>query len=347
MVIPRRAFTLTLLTGLTSPRMLHAQSAKGVARIGFLAPGGPGIDSWGASVETFRQALRELGWVDGQNLVIDVRYAEGRYDRLPDLAAELVALKPDVIFAGAVNSAKAAKRATTTIPIVMETLGDAVSTGLVTNLARPGGNITGVSGFAPELSAKRLELLREILPSAARVALLANLSNPGSPVIIRATESAARQMRVQIRVVDVRRPTELDNAFDTMARLKPGLASYSRIAYGRELLGQTAGAIQAMRMAVDAATSEREPTAWTHWQLGKLYWSTGKLDAAEHEYRAALAVFPGYVYALDALAQVEAARGHTLTAISLALFRRYPADRDRFTIRVHTDLNADLSILLP
>ncbi len=218
MVIPRRAFTLTLLTGLTSPRMLHAQSAKGVARIGFLAPGGPGIDSWGASVETFRQALRELGWVDGQNLVIDVRYAEGRYDRLPDLAAELVALKPDVIFAGAVNSAQAAKRATTTIPIVMETLGDAVSTGLVTNLARPGGNITGVSGFAPELSAKRLELLREILPSAARVALLANLSNPGSPVIIRATESAARQMRVQIRVVDVRRPTELDNAFDTMAR---------------------------------------------------------------------------------------------------------------------------------
>jgi putative ABC transport system substrate-binding protein len=218
MVIPRRAFTLTLLTGLTSPRMLHAQSAKGVARIGFLAPGGPGIDSWGASVETFRQALRELGWVDGQNLVIDVRYAEGRYDRLPDLAAELVALKPDVIFAGAVNSAQAAKRATTTIPIVMETLGDAVSTGLVTNLARPGGNITGVSGFAPELSAKRLELLREILPSAARVALLANLSNPGSPVIIRATEAAARQMRVQIRVVDVRRPTELDNAFDTMAR---------------------------------------------------------------------------------------------------------------------------------
>jgi putative ABC transport system substrate-binding protein len=218
MVIPRRVFTLTLLTGLASSRMLHAQSAKRVARVGFLAPGGPGIDSLGASVETFRQALGELGWVDGQNLVIDVRYAEGRYDRLPDLAAELVALKPDVIFAGAANSAQAAKRATTTIPIVMETLGDAMSTGLVTNLARPGGNITGVSGFAPELSAKRLELLREILPSAARVALLANLSNLGSPVIIRATESAARQMRVQIHVVDVRRPTELDNAFDTMDR---------------------------------------------------------------------------------------------------------------------------------
>ena len=106
-------------------------------------------------------------------------------------------------------------------------------------------------------------------------------------------------------------------AFDTMARLKPGLASYSRIAYGRELLGRTAGAIQAMRMAVDAATSEREPTAWTHWQLGKLSWSAGRLGAAEHEYRAALAAFPRYVYALDALAQLEAARGDTSKAIAL------------------------------
>src|ERR687887_431025 len=106
-------------------------------------------------------------------------------------------------------------------------------------------------------------------------------------------------------------------AFDMMARLKPGLASYSRVSYGRELLGQTAGAIEAMQMAVDAATSEREPRAWTHWQLGKLYWSAGRLDAAEHEYRASLAAFPGYVYALDALAQVEAARGHTSKAIDL------------------------------
>jgi tetratricopeptide (TPR) repeat protein len=106
-------------------------------------------------------------------------------------------------------------------------------------------------------------------------------------------------------------------AFDTMASLKPGVASYSRVSYGRELLGQTDGAIEAMRLAVDAATSEREPTAWTHWQLGKLYWSVGRLDAAGHEYRAALAVFPGYVYALDALAQVEAARGHLRRAIAL------------------------------
>ena len=106
-------------------------------------------------------------------------------------------------------------------------------------------------------------------------------------------------------------------AFDTMARIKPGLASYSRVSYGRELLGQTAGAIEAMQMAVDAATSGKEPTAWTHWQLGKLYWSVGRLDEAEHQYRSSLAAFPGYVYALDALAQVEAARGHTSKAIDL------------------------------
>jgi len=106
-------------------------------------------------------------------------------------------------------------------------------------------------------------------------------------------------------------------AFDTMAGLKPGVASYSRVSYGRELLGNTTGAIQAMALAVDAATSEREPTAWTRWQLGKLYWSVGRIDAAEHQYRAALATFPNYVYALDALAQVEAARGRTGQAISL------------------------------
>jgi tetratricopeptide (TPR) repeat protein len=106
-------------------------------------------------------------------------------------------------------------------------------------------------------------------------------------------------------------------AFDTMAGLKPGLASYSRIAYGRELLGRPASAIQAMQLAVDAATSEPEASAWAHWQLGKLYWSVGRIDAAEHEYRAALAAFPDYVYALDALAPVEAARGHLDAAVSL------------------------------
>jgi tetratricopeptide (TPR) repeat protein len=125
-------------------------------------------------------------------------------------------------------------------------------------------------------------------------------------------------------LVELGRYQEAFRAFDTMAALKPGLASYARVSYGRELLGQTSGAIQAMRMAVDAATSEPEPTAWTHWQLGKLYWSTGHIGAAGHEYRASLAAFPGYVYALDALAQVEASRGRTDAAIEL---ERRAADR--------------------
>jgi len=107
------------------------------------------------------------------------------------------------------------------------------------------------------------------------------------------------------------------HAFDTLAALKPGLTSYARVSYGRELLGNTSGAIQAMRLAVDAATAEPEPSAWTHWQLGKLYWSTGDAAAAEREYRAALAVFPGYVYALDALAQADAGRGRLRDAIAL------------------------------
>jgi tetratricopeptide (TPR) repeat protein len=118
-------------------------------------------------------------------------------------------------------------------------------------------------------------------------------------------------------LVELGRYRDAFRAFDTMAALKPGLASYSRVSYGRELVGETAGAIQAMRMAVDAAGSEQEPSAWTHWQLGKLYWSVGRVARAEHEYRAALAIFPGYVYALDALAQAEAARGRAKHALAL------------------------------
>jgi tetratricopeptide (TPR) repeat protein len=117
--------------------------------------------------------------------------------------------------------------------------------------------------------------------------------------------------------VELGRYREAFQAFDTLAALKPGLTAYSRVAYGRELLGDIGGAIQAMQLAVDAATAEREPSAWTHWQLGKLYWSVGRVAAAAREYRAALAIFPGYVYALDALAQAEAGRGRLRDALAL------------------------------
>jgi tetratricopeptide (TPR) repeat protein len=139
----------------------------------------------------------------------------------------------------------------------------------------------------------------------------------GRRALRNAPELAGTQAIVGDALVELGRYRGAFAAFDTLARAKPGLAAYARISYARELLGDTTGAIAAMRMAVDAATAEAEPSAWTRWQLGKLYWSTGRTIAAEEQYRAALAIFPGYVYALDALAQAEAARGNLSGAIDL------------------------------
>ena len=142
-----------------------------------------------------------------------------RYDRLPALATELIVRKPDVIFAVAAPAIKAATEATRTIPIVIETLGDALSAGVVPDLARPGGNVTGVSGFAPELSGKRLQLIREILPRADVIGVLANLANPTTPPVVRAVETAARPLAIRVHVVDVRKLGDLAGAFDKLARL--------------------------------------------------------------------------------------------------------------------------------
>jgi putative tryptophan/tyrosine transport system substrate-binding protein len=212
----RRRFVQISLGSLLTPRVLGAQPVTRTARVGVLASSTE--ENFGPSVQVFREALRTAGWVEGQNLSLEVRYAGDRYARLPELAAELVKLKVDVIASLGTPATEAAKRATTTIPIVMESLADVVSTGLVSNLARPGGNVTGLSGFAPELSGKRLDLIREIRPNAARVAMLANLANAATSQVIRATQSAAQQMRIQLSIVDVRQPGELDAAFDTMTR---------------------------------------------------------------------------------------------------------------------------------
>jgi len=194
----------------------QAQRPERTARVGVLVPGLSTVAP--EPPDAFRQGLRERGWIEGQTLVLDVRFAENRYDRLPALAKELVARKPDVIFTVASPAIRATTDATTTIPIVIETLGDAVGAGLVPHLARPGGNVTGVSGFAPELIAKRLQLIREIVPKADGIAVLANLANPTSPPVVRATEAAARQLPVQVHVVDVRDARALDEAFDKVVR---------------------------------------------------------------------------------------------------------------------------------
>ena len=167
----------------------------------------------------FRERLSELGWIEGKNLVLDFRHAENRYDRLPALATELVARKPDAIFAVAAPAIRAAMQAKSTIPIVIETLGDALSAGVVPDLARPSGNVTGVSGFAPELSGKRLQLIREILPRADVIGVLANLANPTTPPVVRAIEAAAKLLSVRAHVTDVRKVGDLASAFDRMARL--------------------------------------------------------------------------------------------------------------------------------
>jgi putative ABC transport system substrate-binding protein len=170
-------------------------------------------------LEAFRQGLRELGYVEGQNLVMESRYAEGSAERLPDLAAELVQLKVDVIVAGGGAGIRAAQRATQTIPIVMAVTGDAVREGFVASLAHPGGNITGLSWLGDELPGKRLELLKETVPQSARVAVLANPANPaGYETAIRSLTVAARALGLHLHVAEVRSADALETAFAALTR---------------------------------------------------------------------------------------------------------------------------------
>lgn len=195
---------------------VHAQPSTKVFRIGTLAPG-----SRPPSPDPFAEALRELGWVDGQNIVIEDRWAEGRTDRLAALAAELVRLKVDVIFTRSWPAAVAAKQATTTIPIVISRAGDPVGAGLVASLGHPGGNITGLGDLATELSAKRLELLKEAIPKLARVAVLWNSADGGMTLRFRALQVAARKFGVIVRPLGVQEPEDLDQAFVAMIQERP------------------------------------------------------------------------------------------------------------------------------
>ena len=205
------------------PLAAHAQQQAGrVPRIGFLGLTSPSDRP--SLLDAFRQGLRELGWVEGQNIVIDYRYAEGRVDRLPDLAAELVRLKVDVIIASAgTQVATAAKSATETIPIVMIAVRDPVGTGFIASLARPGGNVTGVSGTAGlEWVAKQLELLKETVPKIRRVAILSNPANAYHQLAIKEVNVAARSLGMQLQLLEARGPTEFDGAFAAMTKERVG-----------------------------------------------------------------------------------------------------------------------------
>jgi putative ABC transport system substrate-binding protein len=191
-----------------------AQQAPKTAKIGILSATTP--DGARAPVEAFKQGLRDLGWVEGKSFVLEVRYGEGKVERLSQLARELVALKMDVIVTPADLSIAAVKRETQTIPIVMVLSSDPVGAGFVATLARPGGNITGLSNISPELSGKRLELLREAIPRLSRVALLWNPEVRGAVLDYKEATSAARSLRVEVQSVEAPRAEDLDRAFSAI-----------------------------------------------------------------------------------------------------------------------------------
>ena len=197
-------------------RAAEAQQPISAPRVGLVVSGLP--SAFASRVEAFRQGLRELGYVEGRNILIEYRSAEGEMNRLPDLFAELVRLKVDVIVTHSTLAVQRAKEATMTIPIVMTNTGDPVATGLVASLARPGGNVTGSSDFTPELAAKTLELLREAVPSVRRVAVLSNPANPSHEPALKETEAAARALRVELQLVQAREPKDLDSAFSAMRK---------------------------------------------------------------------------------------------------------------------------------
>jgi putative ABC transport system substrate-binding protein len=206
----RRDFVLLLSAAMTAARRLGAQQ-KAMPVIGFLGSGATG--PFAPAVAGFRQGLSETGWVEGQNVTIEYRWAEGRYDRLPALAADLVARKVDVIAAiGGTPPALAAKTATATIPIVFGT-GDPIESGLIASLAQPGGNLTGISALGIELTPKRLELLSELVPQAKVIALLVNPNNKSTEHVIQKAQQAARTKGVQLLVLTASSDSEIDAAF--------------------------------------------------------------------------------------------------------------------------------------
>ena len=198
----------------------HAQQAEKVWRIGFLGSGS--ASGYLSRVNAMREGLRDLGYVEGKNIVIEYRWAEEKYDRLPNLAAELVGLKVDLIITHGTPGSRAAKQATTTIPIVIAAIGDAVEAGVVASLARPGGNITGSSFFMPELTAKRLELIKEAIPSVSRVAVLLNPDNRVNQPVLKEMQSTARSLGLELQRVEVRAAEDFASAFSVMVKKQAG-----------------------------------------------------------------------------------------------------------------------------
>jgi putative tryptophan/tyrosine transport system substrate-binding protein len=213
--VKRREF-IGLVGGAAAwPLTASAQQQGKIVTIAILA-----IEPW-PPIDTFRRALHDLGYVEGKNVRFEYRYAKGDNERLPELANELVGLNVDVILTWGTNAVLAAKQATTTIPIVMGAIGDPLGIGIVTNLAHPGGNVTGFSSRAAELEAKRLQLLNEVVPGLSRVAILVNPTNHYMPLALQSARKGAQMLHVSLAIYEVHDTTTLDAAFVTLTKDRP------------------------------------------------------------------------------------------------------------------------------
>ncbi len=243
---------VVLALGLTlAPLAVGAQRPEKVYRIGILETRSTAMNA--ANLDAFRQGLRELGYVEGQNFVIEYRSADGRPERFPGLATELVRLKVDLIVTRGTPAVLAAKKATGSIPIVMASSADPAGYGIVSSLARPGGNVTGQSAIVVELAGKRLELLKEAIPRIARIAQLANMSNPASAASWRQIEVAARSLGLAPQLLDVRAPEDFARAFDTAIKQRA-----DAVLVVNDTLTQTN-----VRRIVDLSAKHRLPSIFT------------------------------------------------------------------------------------
>ena len=202
----------------------HAQQPTKLPRIGYLTAGT--LSAQSARIEAFRQGLRELGYTEGKNLIIEYRQAEGKFDRLPALATELARLKVDIIISGGPTVTRAAKEATTSIPIVMVQDSDPVGSGFVASLAHPSGNITGLSTLAPELSGKRLEILKEIVPNLSRVAILGDSTEPANAQSLKEIEVAAKAFGFKLQYLDVLSPKDIETSFLAASKARTDAALF-------------------------------------------------------------------------------------------------------------------------
>jgi len=253
----RRGF-ITIVGGsvLAAPLAVEAQPAAKISRIGFLFFGAPGPS---AEVDAFRQGLRELGYIEGQNATIEYRFAGGQVERLPELASELARLKVDVIVASNTPSAIAANAATSTIPIVFAVVADAVGAGLISNFARPGGNITGLTSISSELSGKLLELLKEMVANASRLAVLYNPSDRSNVLMLKELQESARLLGLIVHPLEVRAPGDFGGAFAAMSRERDSVLFVAAGVLTLEHRNRKA--------LVDLATKTRLPAMWGHRQF--------------------------------------------------------------------------------